>query len=445
MFFQKPVNQLEYGDIEQILLTGEPESIALDYKEGFSGSDRDKGELAKDVSAMANSQGGYIIIGVQEKGLKPIRPPVGIDKMVGRQNIEEWIEQVVAANIAQRVSVQIRRVDIPSSDKSIVVIHAPMSSRAPHMVTFQGDNRYYRRYFKRHQYQSLPAEEYEVREMFERSLRFTDQLMAYLQRKGYGDPTAVDFGRNTWSEHLYTDYTRTEGGSQMAKAASWVAFVACPTYLQDGAIDTSGVKFWQWLDPNLRRYPPDNGIFIPYSEKRATLEGVVHMKKDDGFLEEYLAVNANGYVEYGCNTARSIDGEWYFAFVPMMGRFWRFLGFIMELYSSEGLLRPFRVMLNMVGTKDSQLLGLGQGWLHAFSSTQKYICRSPEPNIQVIREIEAPILTASQVEELVRYFATKVDNAYGHREPPRCYNHPDYDPQRRFPVDKAEWYVGREG
>ncbi len=45
---------------------GCPESAQLDFKEGWYrlDEDREKWELAKDVAAMANSAGGYIIRGV---------------------------------------------------------------------------------------------------------------------------------------------------------------------------------------------------------------------------------------------------------------------------------------------------------------------------------------------------------------------------------------------
>ena len=65
MFFTKPASELTYEDIADLTSSGEPESILLDYKKMVSGSGREKAELAKDICAFANSQGGYLVIGVR--------------------------------------------------------------------------------------------------------------------------------------------------------------------------------------------------------------------------------------------------------------------------------------------------------------------------------------------------------------------------------------------
>ena len=91
MFLTGPISELTYEDIEALTSLGEPESIMLDYKKTISGANRDKAELAKDISAFANSQGGYLIIGVEEREGKPIHPPCGIERMLGRQKVEDWL------------------------------------------------------------------------------------------------------------------------------------------------------------------------------------------------------------------------------------------------------------------------------------------------------------------------------------------------------------------
>ena len=179
MFFNKPVSQIEYEDIEALTSSEELESIILDYKRTVSGSESDNKEIAKDICALANSQGGYLIVGVEERNGKPIHPPCGTARMIGRQKVEEWVEQIANSNIAQRVNIDFRVIDFNNSENCILVLYVPMSNRMPHMVTYQRDNRYYRRYFKRHQFESLPAEEYEVREMFEKGTKMTDRLIYY--------------------------------------------------------------------------------------------------------------------------------------------------------------------------------------------------------------------------------------------------------------------------
>lgn len=230
--FQKPVSELTYEDIEVLTSSGEPESIILDYKKMVSGLEHDKAELAKDVCAFANSQGGYLVIGVEERRGKPVHPPCGTGRMLERQKVEEWTEQVINSNIAQRVITNIKVISIPHSDLCILVIHVPVSIRMPHMVTYQRGNRYYRRYFKRHQYESLPAEEYEVREMFEKGSRMIDEVMAYLSSQNYTDPSSSTFAENTYTKRLGLIVRRGAGvHREMVQARHYVTFVVCPNIL----------------------------------------------------------------------------------------------------------------------------------------------------------------------------------------------------------------------
>ncbi|MEA5080437.1 MAG: helix-turn-helix domain-containing protein [Bacteroidota bacterium] len=55
-------------DIRQLIYLKVEESIQLDFKqaESLGKNDKKKLEIAKDVSAFANSAGGYIVYGIKE-------------------------------------------------------------------------------------------------------------------------------------------------------------------------------------------------------------------------------------------------------------------------------------------------------------------------------------------------------------------------------------------
>jgi hypothetical protein len=442
MFFSKPVNALTYEDIASLTSTGEPESPILDYKARLEGEERDKKELAKDVSAMANSSGGYIVIGVAEKQGKPVHPPCGTARMIGHQKVEEWIEQILMSNVAQRPPVVIRAVPLEGdADKCVVVVNTPVSSRAPHMVTVPGDNRYYRRYFKRQQYQSLPAEEYEVREMFERSARLRSETEQYLAGRNCLDVTASNFAENSLSRRLYMTET-TATGPALTAAQSFVTFVSCPDTLVRDAIDTIGDELWHWLQPMLRLYLPVGDSPLPLGDKRTVFEGLLlteeYARDVSALWESYVFVAGNGFAEMGLSLARRYQGQMHFPLVHIVGRFWQFLGLVTDLYRAQGLLRPFTVMLNMKGTLGSILVDLADGWP---GPTEYRMLREPLPNcletnLQFVLNMRNPDVTPDDIERLVREIAPQIDAAYGSRDL-RSFNHPKKDPNRAFPHQKV--------
>jgi hypothetical protein len=445
MIGTKSVSALTYEDIRSLTLAGENESVMLDYKKSIAATEREKGEIAKDISAFANSQGGYLIIGVEEKDGKPVDPPCGTDRMLGRQKVEEWIGQVANSNIAQRVPMDMKVLAMPESDtKCVIAIHVPMSIRMPHMVTFERDNRYYRRIFKRHQFESLPAEEYEVREMFDKGSRIADRTNAYLSSQGYLDVISSQFAQNNYTRLLGMRVTnRTE--LEIVPATHFVSFVAFPDLLADGQIDTSKEDLWAWLEPNARRYAPDvRNLFLPL-EKRTTLDGVLltedeYRANDEQprFLRKFLRINRNGYIELGCNLASQREADVSFAFVPMIGLFWQFIGFVADLYKLEALFVPFKIMLNMKCTDGTLLHNLADGWLEPFESLRAYRPLCVENNIQIFEQAQGPSLDGQAIEDIVRRVALRVDNAWGQREA-RCFNHSSRDARKQLPVGRMRY------
>jgi predicted HTH transcriptional regulator len=75
------------------------ESLHLDYKEAraVGKSSKQKADFGKHVSAFANSDGGVLIYGIQEKGHLPVEI-TGIDHI---QFTREFIEQTIRTNISQ--------------------------------------------------------------------------------------------------------------------------------------------------------------------------------------------------------------------------------------------------------------------------------------------------------------------------------------------------------
>lgn len=148
-------------DIKQLISLKVEESIHLDFKQSDSlgKNDKKKLELAKDVSAFANSAGGFIVYGLIEKN----HVADSLSFIDGDEITKEWIEQVIQTRIQRKIEgLKITPVRINNDlQKSIYIIKIPESSLAPHMTS---DKRFYKRF----NFESVQMEEYEIRNLYNR-------------------------------------------------------------------------------------------------------------------------------------------------------------------------------------------------------------------------------------------------------------------------------------
>lgn len=148
-------------EINQLISLNVEESIHLDFKqaESLGKNDRKKLELAKDVSAFANSAGGYIVYGIRESN----HVADSFSFIDGNEITKEWIEQVIQTRIRRKIEgLKISPIRFNNDiKKSIYVISIPESLLAPHMTS---DKRFYKRY----NFESVQMEEYEIRNLYNR-------------------------------------------------------------------------------------------------------------------------------------------------------------------------------------------------------------------------------------------------------------------------------------
>ena len=132
------------------------ESVRLDYKRSPALNKGKREEIAKDVSAFANSDGGLLIYGVCEENDLPSSLDDGVKH--GRKGVNrEWLEQTLSSLIQPKIDgLVINQIPV-SEHSSYFVIYAPRSRRAPHMA----NNTFYKRY----NFSSVPMELYEVEDI----------------------------------------------------------------------------------------------------------------------------------------------------------------------------------------------------------------------------------------------------------------------------------------
>lgn len=150
-------------DIMALVKNRVPESFNLEFKACAALTNAGwRTELAKDVSAFANSSGGTIVYGIKED--RKTHEAESIDDGYDPAELnKERLEQIINSSIQRQIE-GIRYNSIPMTStrpgKILFVIYIPESSRAPHMA--------HHRFYRRFECESKYMEEYEVRERYRR-------------------------------------------------------------------------------------------------------------------------------------------------------------------------------------------------------------------------------------------------------------------------------------
>lgn len=145
------------ADLQSLINDEIPESLTLDYKSSaaLAKDSKSRDELCKDVSAFANSSGGQIVYGIEEKANKAVKLDAGSD--ISR----EWIEQVISSNVQPRIRGLIITPVSMGGNRHAYVLTIPASNTA-HQAP---DKKYYRRF----NFESVAMYDYEIRDVMKRS------------------------------------------------------------------------------------------------------------------------------------------------------------------------------------------------------------------------------------------------------------------------------------
>ena len=137
------------ADVQSLVAGSVRESELLEYKTAtVPFSDGGKSEIAKDVSAMANSGGGVIIYGVATEPTDKTKP--SRIEPLHPTNIESF-DRVVNSQIKPPIK-GIRKKLIPADAPQIMLIEVAASEDPPHQ------NLYDKKYYRRSGTESLPME-----------------------------------------------------------------------------------------------------------------------------------------------------------------------------------------------------------------------------------------------------------------------------------------------
>jgi hypothetical protein len=150
------------SDLDSLHHNQVQESANLEYKASpaVDNSDPRRSEIAKDVSAIANADGGQIVYGMTEVE----HLPAGLDNGVDPARFNGlWFEQVIQQNVKPQIEgLKILQIPMANGNVTVVLTIPAAMSRAPHQAK---DGKYYRR----RNFRNDVMEDYEIRETMRRS------------------------------------------------------------------------------------------------------------------------------------------------------------------------------------------------------------------------------------------------------------------------------------
>ena len=137
-----PMADLAESHLDRLIADDVAESRDLEFKREPYGSDRDaKREFLKDVTALANTFGGHLIIGIDEDGgmarhIVPISDRTFDDEKLRLENL---LRDAVEPRL---IGVEMQQV--PVTGGFVLIIRVARSWNPPHRV-LMGDNRFFER------------------------------------------------------------------------------------------------------------------------------------------------------------------------------------------------------------------------------------------------------------------------------------------------------------
>lgn len=125
--FSSPLSDIKLEDVTSFLALKEPEGLRLEYKEMLP----ENKNLAKSVAAMANAEGGIIIVGVMTDSQNRPKQVVGVPLEDG---LMDRVANICAARVRPVLVPEVRILEREGSPDRLLLIRVPFSNNAPHYL-----------------------------------------------------------------------------------------------------------------------------------------------------------------------------------------------------------------------------------------------------------------------------------------------------------------------
>lgn len=178
--FSKLFDDINFSDVQELVSQGVQEKQNIEYKrQAYGKSDSDIKDMHKDVSSMANASGGYLFLGIKEDDDNAGIP----EEIIGIGNAEQERDRILSScisSIEPRIpGLKAQVISNEDCSLSVLAIFIPKSTRAPHMITFKGHNRFWIRHDRQISMMSVD----EISQAFLRSSNLAENAERFLKQR----------------------------------------------------------------------------------------------------------------------------------------------------------------------------------------------------------------------------------------------------------------------
>ena len=131
--FDKPVEDVEFGDLNDLEEQGVSEGYYVEYKRQLPSPPEDT--VAKVIASFANTYGGWFFLGIPERFNNEAASPIGID-LTEHNSLKETVRRWVKTRVDPVPDFDIQLVQNPDySDWGVLIIEVPESRVPPHIMS----------------------------------------------------------------------------------------------------------------------------------------------------------------------------------------------------------------------------------------------------------------------------------------------------------------------
>lgn len=149
IFDNRPISEIKDQDLIA-LIGNQEENLWIDFKkrhyEGYrTDGEKYKREICKDVTAMANAEGGHILLGVDEENKIAQRFVDIPDTERKAESIYNTCHQHIVPRIA-KLEVKPHKLRLQDKAYNLIIIYIPFSENRPHGFNSRGTLNFVKRY-----------------------------------------------------------------------------------------------------------------------------------------------------------------------------------------------------------------------------------------------------------------------------------------------------------